>query len=392
MARYIERAENIARIVDVNLQLLLDRRSLDGEQVSEYWKPIVQATGDEEVFFQLHRQATGQTVTEFLVFHPGNPNSIYQCICQARENARMVRDQITLELWEELNRIYLLLRSSQARQVWDRSPSEFFQEIKSASLHLIGIIGATMVRDEGWWFVQAGQFIERADKTTRILDVRHGTLPARGMPQGISQSDALEWSAVLRSCSAADAYKSTYGAEVHPWQVAEFMLLCEDFPRSVKFCVMELNRALRHISGVEEGKFCNDAEKLAGRLLAELQFNTIEEIFDAGLHQYLDDLQMKLNNIGAALFNAYIFQPFENPDEQCMVQQEEQQQQSRPARIPGAGWLDFAPAHDVQPGKRHFTLAQGRDFPGIGPVAGIPAGGGQPVAKGACVSDRFFDR
>jgi uncharacterized alpha-E superfamily protein len=327
MARYIERAENIARIVDVNLQLLLDRRSLDEQQHIAYWKPIVQATGDEPAFYQLHLRATGQTVTEFLVFQPENPNSIFQCVCQARENARMVRDQITLELWEELNRLYLFIRSPQARQVWERSPSEFFHEIKSTSLHLIGIIGATMVHDEGWQFVRAGQFIERADKTTRILDVRHDTLPARGAPQAVSQTDALEWSAVLRSCSAWDAYKSIYGADVHPRHVAEFLLLGEDFPRSVEFCVAELNRALRLISGVSDGKFCNEAEKLSGRLVAELQFNTLEEIFETGLHQYLDELQAKLNNIGDALFKAYIFQSFEFPGEHQMVQQEEQQQQ-----------------------------------------------------------------
>src|SRR5580658_5344059 len=123
MARYIERAENIARIVDVNLQLLLDIRNLDEKHLIEYWRPIVQATGDESDFFKLHPHATGKAVTEFLVFQPENANSIVQSICHARENARMARDQITLELWEELNRLYLLVRSSEARQIWRRSPS-----------------------------------------------------------------------------------------------------------------------------------------------------------------------------------------------------------------------------------------------------------------------------
>jgi uncharacterized alpha-E superfamily protein len=329
MARYIERAENIARIVDVNLQLLLDIRDLDEKRLIEYWLPIVQATGDEKEFFKLHPHATGKAVTEFLVFQPENSNSIVQTICAARENARMVRDQLTLELWEELNRLYLFVRSPQARQTWRRSPSEFFQEIKSSSLHLNGIINATLVHDEGWWFVQAGQFLERADKTTRILDVRYQTLPERGVPAIISPDNALEWSAVLRSCSAWDAYKTIYGADVHPRLVAEFLLLSDNFPRSVRFCVSELNRAVRRVSGVAEGRFCNDAEKLTGRFLAELQFSAIDEIFEIGLHKYLDDAQMKLNNIGAALFNAYIYQPFENPDGAHMVQQEEQQQQSR---------------------------------------------------------------
>ncbi len=327
MARYIERAENIARIVDVNLQLLLDMRNLDEKRLIEYWQPIVQATGDEQAFFKSHPHATGDAVTEFLVFQVENPNSIFQCICQARENARMVRDQITLELWEELNRVYLFIRSKSAREVWRRSPSEFFQEIKSASLHVIGIINATMVHDEGWWFVQAGQFLERADKTTRILDVRHQTLPERGLPKAINQHDALEWAAVLRSCSAWDAYKSIYGADVNPRLVAEFLLLDDNFPRSVRFCVTGLNRAVRRISGVAEGHFCNDAEKLTGRFLAELQFSTVNEIFEIGLHKYLDEAQSKLNRVGEALFQAYIFQSFGNFDDQRLVQQEEQQQQ-----------------------------------------------------------------
>lgn len=327
MARYIERAENIARIVDVNLHLLLDIRDLDEKRLIEYWLPIVQATGDEKEFFKLHPHATGKAVTEFLVFQPENSNSIVQTICAARENARMVRDQITLELWEELNRLYLFVRSPEARKVWQRSPSEFFQEIKSSSLHLNGILNATLVHDEGWRFVQAGQFLERADKTTRILDVRYQTLPERGAPASISPDHALEWTAVLRSCSAWDAYKTIYGADVHPRLVAEFLLLSDNFPRSVRFCVSELNRTIRRISGVGEGHFSNDAEKLTGRFLAELQFSGIDEIFEIGLHKYLDETQIKLNNIGDALFRAYIFQQFENPDGVHLVQQEEQQQQ-----------------------------------------------------------------
>lgn len=327
MARYIERAENIARIVDVNLQLLLDVRSLDERRLVAYWRPVVQATGDEEAFFKSHSRATGAAVTEFMIFGDENPNSLVQSICQARENARMVRDQISQELWEELNRLYLFVRSFRAREVWQRDVGEFFHEIKASSLHIIGIINATLVRNEGWWFVQAGLFLERADKITRILDVRHQSLPDTGVPARITPDQALEWSAVLRSCSAWDAYKSLHAADVHPREIAEFLLLSDIFPRSVRFCVNELNHALRNISGAPEGRFTNDAEKLTGRLLAELQFNSIAEIFQIGLHRYLDEVQVKLNNVGAELFRAYIFQSFDNPEEFHMVQQEEQQQQ-----------------------------------------------------------------
>jgi uncharacterized alpha-E superfamily protein len=330
MWRYIERAENIARIVDVNLQLLLDFRNLNEERLALYWLPIVQTTGDEQQFFQLHKKATGNAVTEFLVFQNENPNSIVSSICQARENARMVRDQITIEFWEELNRLYWFVITPQARKVWNESPSEFFQQIKNSSLLLNGLSNATLIHNEGWWFSKVGEFIERADKTSRILDVRYQPQP-KGAPARNSdkagETDALEWSAILRSCSAWDAYKSICGAEVNPKLVAEFLLFNVDFPRSVRFCVAELNHALRRISGVAEGRFCNGAEKLAGRLVAELQFSTVDEIFEAGLHEYLDQLQNKLNNIGIAMFDAYIFQKFNNLEDEIMVQQEEQQQQ-----------------------------------------------------------------
>jgi uncharacterized alpha-E superfamily protein len=329
MSRYIERAENIARLVDVNLQLLLDGRNLDEERVAEHWLPIVQSTGDEEPFFKLHARATGAAVSEFLVFQAENPNSLFVSICEARENARMVRDQITQEFWEELNRLYLFLRGPEARRVWRESPSDFFQQVKTSSLVLIGLSRATSIRNEGWYFAEAGKFLERADKTSRILDVRFNTLPERGAPKSVSQTEALDWSAILRSCSAWDAYKSLHGADVHPVSVSEFLLFNENFPRSVRFCVDGLNRALRRISGVAEGRFCNEAEKLAGRLVAELQFSTIDEVFEQGLHLHLDQLQFKLNAIGASLFNAYIFQPFTNLEEEIMVQQEEQQQQVR---------------------------------------------------------------
>jgi len=328
MARYIERAENIARIVDVNLQLLLDIRQLDEKRTLSYWLPIVQATGDEEAFFKLHPQASRSAVTDFLVFQMENPNSIVQSIYQARENARMVRDQITLELWEELNRLYLFLRSPLAHDVWRRSPVEFFQEVKSSSLHIIGIINATLIHNEGWWMVQVGQFLERADKTTRILDVRCQNLTAMGLPERVSSETALEWSAVLRSCSAWDAYRSLHSSDILPQRVAEFLVLNDHFPRSVRFCVSELNRALRSISGVAEGRFANEAEKLTGRFLAELQFSTVDDIFEVGLHQYLDLAQSKFNSIGSAIFNTYIFQPFGAFGKDLRVQQEEQQQQS----------------------------------------------------------------
>src|SRR6516225_9608569 len=189
MSRYVERAENIARIVDVNLQLLLDFRNLNEERLAQHWLPIVQTTGDETQFFSLHKKATGNAVTEFLVFQMENPNSIVSSICQARENARMVRDQITIELWEELNRLYWFVRGPEARKAWTESPSDFFQQIKSSSLLIIGLTYATLIHNEGWWFAQAGKYIERADKVSRIVDLRYEMLPPKGLPERVSETD-----------------------------------------------------------------------------------------------------------------------------------------------------------------------------------------------------------
>jgi len=327
MSRCIERAENTARIVDTNLQLLLDFRNLDDSTLAEHWMPIVQSTGDDAEFLEKYPRATGQAVTDFLVFDADNPNSIVSSIAQARENARMVRDQITSELWEELNRLYLWMRGQDARYMWQQSPTDFFTQIKNASLLLLGLIYATFVHNEGWQFMQAGKFLERADKITRILDVRHKTFPEKGAPVTITQSDALEWSAILRSCSAWDAYKAAYGAEVRPEWAVELLLFNEEFPRSVRFCIEKLNDALHAISGVPARRYSNDAEKLCGRLLAELEYGSLDEVLAHGLHGYLDLLQFKFNEVGEALFNAYIFQPFLNLEDEILVQQEMQQQQ-----------------------------------------------------------------
>jgi len=336
MSRFIERADNTARIVDANLQLILDFRNLDDRSLLDQWMPIIESTGDEEKFLARFPTATGQSVTEFLVFDTENPNSILSSICQSRENARMVRDQITVELWEELNRLYLWIRSNEARGMWRQSPAEFFGQIKNASLLLVGTIYATIVHNEGWYFMQVGKFLERADKISRILDVRHAIFPGREEAKTISQRDALELSAMLRSCSGWDAYKAAYGGEVRPEWVAEMLLLNDEFPRSVRFCVEKLADALRHISGVAPRRFSNDAEKLSGRLLSELEYGSVEEMFAVGIHEYVDLLQVKFNNIGAALFNAYIFQPFMNLEDEIIVQQEMQQQQCGTA-VPAVG-------------------------------------------------------
>jgi uncharacterized alpha-E superfamily protein len=323
MSRFIERAENVARIVDVMHQLTLDLRLFDSGAARNHWLPIVQTMGEEERFFTLYDEATSHSVREFLTFHAENPGSISNCIAMARENARMVRDQITGEMWEGINRLHLFLQSPGALEQWQSGPTEFYHKMKVTSLYAQGLIDATVPHTEGRLFMQVGRNLERADKTTRILDLRYGALPAKGAPRSpLDPGESLAWSAVLRCCSAWDAYRQFYGAEVEPRHVTDFLLLSEDFPRSVEFCVRELDTALRHISGVRPGRFSNRAEKLSGRLLAEIQFSSAEDIFDFGLHGYLDMLQQRFNEIGGALYDAYIAHPTSVAEEIQFQQQQ----------------------------------------------------------------------
>lgn len=330
LTRYVDRAENTARLVDVNLQLLLDVRPSGEGGHGERWLSLVESSGEEELFKKLHPEANSLTVTEFLMFQGENPNSVLSSIIQARENARMVRDQLSSELWEEINRLYLFLRAPDARRLMRHAPHDLFREIKNGALLFQGLMDATLLRQEGWLFMRVGRYLERADKSSRLLDVRHATWPRRGIPGPGDPGAAMGWSAVLRSASAWEAYRSLYGTEVTPENVIQLLMLSDDFPRSLRFCVRELNLALRSISGVAENRFTNEAEKLAGRLLAELTFSSVEDLCVDGLHERIDSLQARLNAIGDAVFRTYIDQTFEIPGDFELRQQEEQQQQASP--------------------------------------------------------------
>jgi uncharacterized alpha-E superfamily protein len=330
MGRYVERAENTARLLDVNLQLLLDHRDLDDASIASHWQPIVESAGDGELFLSLHPEANARSVVDFLVFDARNPNSIVAAVSRARENARTVRDQLTAEVWEELNRLYLFLESREARERFAVSPTDLFAEVKHTALVLTGLAHETVMHGEGWQFAELGRYIERADQTTRILDVLHAAFPERGMPAGLTERDSVEWAAVLRSCSAWDAYKSVYGANVDPTRVVGLLLLHEEFPRSVRFCAEQLDAGLRQISGVAAGRFANTAEQLSGRFLAELRFATVEDLLAAhGLHGCLDRIQQQLAAIGCAVYDTYVGQPFLDPEPADLFQQQMQQQQQQ---------------------------------------------------------------
>ena len=214
MSRYVERAENVARFIDVNLHLSLDV----GPQMERQWDPLIYTTGDHAVFYERYGVATQENVVRFLTFDDANSNSILSCLRSARENARTVREMLSSQMWEELNKFYLLLHSVNPDSVL-ASPFEFFSQIKLASYVLEGVTEATMSHGEAWHFRRLGRLLERADKTSRILDVKYFLLLPSAADVG-TPLDTNQWGALLKSASALEMYRKRYG-RITPEQVAE---------------------------------------------------------------------------------------------------------------------------------------------------------------------------
>jgi len=298
MARYVERAENLSRLLLSTQDLLLDAGS-EGSDSSEFWGPILSTTGDFETYSTLFPRVTGKSVIDFLTAHPSNPNSIANCVRAARENARTIRDQISDELWECVNgmRLYVESVSSSRHQ-----GVAFFERILRGSYEFQGIAASTTPRGESWHFLRVGTCLERADQMSRLLD----TCSALSMEMPPHpDSKPLRWAALLRSCSSWHAFQ-VHSARLDPAKVLEYLLLKEEFPRSVACCVTEVHRALLTLSGHDRFDDIPEHIRLAGRLRADLAYTKIEEIIEAGLHDYIDDLQTRLIEIGKAIFEAYV--------------------------------------------------------------------------------------
>jgi uncharacterized alpha-E superfamily protein len=304
MGRYIERAENNARLLDVNVQMLLDFESRGIETERQFWGPILSTLEDTELFNQLHEEFTAAAVLDYVTFERRNPNSINSCINHARENARTVRDQISSEMWEQINALWLYFRDTSAARDFRANSHEFYDKVTYASQLIQGVTDATMTHGEAWRFVQAGKFIERADSTTRILDLKYHILLPSGEQVG-GNVDISQWMSVLRSCSGMEAYLKIRQGDVTPWGVASFLVCHAEFPRSIRFCVDRLDEVLHVISATEEGRFRNEPERLSGLLRSQLDYATPDSIFRHGLHEYLDGVQEQLIRLDLAFHDTY---------------------------------------------------------------------------------------
>ncbi len=299
MSRYLERAENVARFIGVNLNLSLDMPS----EFDEQWAPLVSTTGDSELFADQYGKPTRENVMRFLTFDRENPNSILSCVRNARENARSVRETISSEMWEQANRFYLLVKGAAENQSVFDNPHDFYTSVKMQSHLFDGITEATMSHGEAWHFLQVGELLERADKTSRILDVKYFILLPNEQVIGTA-IDNIQWAALLKSASALEMYRK-HSKLISPTKVADFLLLNREFPRSVQSCLGRAANSLYAITGSRRDGFSNVTEKRLGRLLAELNYTQIEEIISEGLHEFLDELQSRLNQIDDAIFESF---------------------------------------------------------------------------------------
>ena len=301
LARYVERAEYLARILDTTLRLTALPLAYVGE--SNEWESAVATAGCASAFFAAHDEANEETVTEFLAFSTSNPSSIRNCFENARLNARAVRTALTIEMWDSINSAWLELKK------WGNGPSSreefarFLRWVMGSSLNFDGSAYRTMLRNDAYWFSRLGVYMERADNTARILDVKyHLLLPAEEHVGG--PLDYFQWTSILRSVSALTAYHWVYRENVKPWLVADLLMLRDEMPRSLANCYENLVQNLDRIAKSYGRQ--GPAQRQARTIRARLENSKIEGIFQSGLHEFIDGFIEDNNQLGSAVAHQYL--------------------------------------------------------------------------------------
>lgn len=299
--RYIERAENVARIIDVNFNLMLDS---DTTSVKAQWEPLVVTLGDDKEYILNYGRYTEKDVLYFLTFDEKNPNSIWSCINSARFNARSVRESISPEMFQEVNEIYHKLNVAREKKQTTESMEKIYDMVVKFSHLLIGLTERTMLQDEGWCFIRLGRMLERADKTTRILDVKYFfLLPSVGYVN--TPLDDIQWAALLKSASAFEPYRKKYN-KIEYDRIIDFLISEKNLPRSVKYSI---NRAFEMLNQIDGSRGCKSLGMLTN-LNQELDSIHVDQIKSMGLHEYIDSIQKRINDIGAQIYQDFFFLSF----------------------------------------------------------------------------------
>jgi uncharacterized alpha-E superfamily protein len=290
MARYTERAENTARMLDVNLQTQLLPQS--AEAAEQGWRAVLGISELQPAFDDKYPAITHKDVIDFMVKDPENPSSIASCLTHARENARAVRGALTTEVWEIQNTTWLDMHSVLNNHTLERDPGEFFEWVKHRSHLSRGVTIGTMLKDEAFYFIRLGTFLERADNTARLLDVKFHS--ADGNLLASHDADFYHWASVLRSVSAFETYRKAYRDVITPARVAELLILRADMPRSLMACVTEVVTNLAEVRNNSSA----ETERFAGRIDADLRFSSMDEILKRGLHDFLTEFLKKIYELG----------------------------------------------------------------------------------------------
>ena len=300
MLRYIERSENMARLVDAGLRIALT----NPEAGSDHWLSVVESAGVSEPYRARYPEYDGERVVDFLLRDTANPSSVLAAIDAARTNARMVRTAITRETWEAVNDAWMTLKGALTRQVKERDLPDTLELIKRQTALIRGAFHSTMLRNENYDFARLGTFIERADSTARILDVKYFVLLPSVSLVG-SALDNYQWESILRSVSAHRAYRWQYEGDFNSTDIADFLILNPRMPRSLLFCYRSIHENLTYLArdyGTHHP--CHDR---AASVLDKLENATIADVFETGLHEFLADLIHQTNDLGLDISAAYRF-------------------------------------------------------------------------------------
>jgi uncharacterized alpha-E superfamily protein len=301
MNRYIERVENYARFVSVNINL-----SYDLPGISKQWGLLLDATHDKDVYDNLYGTESQDQILHFVTFDALNPNSIFNILGNARENARTVKETLPKEVWEHLNAFYLNIKQiSTTKQLEIDELPLFYENIKQQCQLFSGMIEGTLVRNEAFYFANLGKFLERADKTSRFLDIGYFNFNAISEPKTANPQDLLVWSAVLKSVSAFNMYRQQYKS-LKQENIIEFLIKDREFPRAICHSIKKAEYALYRISGARpQDSYSNEAEKALSQLKHDIDFTETSEIIKTGLHKFLNDFQVKCNQIDNEIFKVY---------------------------------------------------------------------------------------
>jgi uncharacterized alpha-E superfamily protein len=301
LARYVERAEYLARILEATQRLTALPLAYVGE--TNEWESAVATAGCASAFAATHDEANEETVTDFLAFSSANPSSIRSCIEVARTNARAVRTALTVEMWDAINSAWLELKRYGNGPTSREEFMRFLRWVQETSLLFDGSAYRTMLRNDAYWFSRLGLYIERADNTARILDVKyHLLLPEHEKIGG--PLDYYQWSAILRTVSALTAYHWVYRESLRPWHVADLLILNEQLPRSLSSCYDNLVRFLDDIAHVYGRQ--GPAQRHARAVRTRLQNSRMEEIFQRGLHEFIGEFIVDNNRLGGAITRQYL--------------------------------------------------------------------------------------